>query len=50
MSATHTPAVPEINEVDASDLKASLALGWQDFRRAPVLGLVFSAVYVLGAG
>jgi uncharacterized membrane protein len=48
MSATHPPAVPEINELDASDLRASLALGWQDFRRAPLLGLVFSAVYVLG--
>lgn len=39
---------PEANEVDFSDLKASLAAGWQDFRRAPVLGLAFSAVYVLG--
>ena len=48
MSVTLSPAVPEINEVDLSDLKASLALGWQDFRRAPLLGLVFSAVYVLG--
>ena len=48
MSVTHSPAVPEINLVDASDLKASLALGWRDFRRAPVLGLAFSAVYVLG--
>ena len=48
MSVTHPPAVPEINEVDGSDLKASLALGWRDFRRAPMLGLAFSAVYVLG--
>jgi uncharacterized membrane protein len=48
MSVTHPPAVPEVNEVDLSDLKASLALGWQDFRRAPLLGLIFSAVYVLG--
>ena len=48
MTATSSPAVPEINEVDLSDLKASLALGWQDFRRAPFLGMVFSAVYVLG--
>ncbi len=48
MSVTHPPSVPEINEVDLSDLKAALALGWQDFRRAPVLGLIFSAVYVLG--
>jgi uncharacterized membrane protein len=48
MSATSPPAVPEINEVDLSDLRASLSLGWQDFRRAPLLGMVFSAVYVLG--
>lgn len=47
MTDTHAPA-PEINEVDASDLRASLALGWRDFRGAPLLGLVFSAVYVLG--
>ena len=48
MSVTHPPAVPEVNEVDASDLRASLAAGWQDFRRAPLLGAVFAAVYVLG--
>lgn len=48
MSVTHPPAVPEVNEVDASDLRASLAAGWQDFRRAPLLGAIFSAVYVLG--
>ena len=48
MTVTHAPSVPEINEVDLSDLKASLALGWQDFRRAPLLGMAFSAVYVLG--
>ena len=48
MSVTHPPAVPEINEVELADLKESLALGWRDFRRAPLLGLAFSAVYVLG--
>lgn len=48
MSTTNPPAVPEINEVDLSDLKASLALGWRDLRRAPLLGMVFAAVYVLG--
>ena len=48
MSVTHPPAAPEVNEVDASDLRASLAAGWRDFQRAPILGAVFSAVYVLG--
>ena len=48
MSVTHPPATPEINLVDTSDLRESLALGWCDFKRAPLLGLIFSAVYVLG--
>ncbi|MFN4192991.1 MAG: DUF2189 domain-containing protein [Tabrizicola sp.] len=48
MSVTHPPAAPEINLVEASDLRESLAAGWRDFRRAPLLGLAFSAVYVLG--
>lgn len=48
MSATHPPAVPEVNEIAMSDLRESLALGWQDFRRAPLYGLAFAAVYVAG--
>jgi uncharacterized membrane protein len=44
---TETPA-PEISLLEASDLRASLAAGWQDFCRAPILGAVFSLVYVLG--
>jgi uncharacterized membrane protein len=48
MADTHAPVPPEVNEVDVSDLRASLALGWQDLRRAPVMGLAFSAVYVFG--
>jgi uncharacterized membrane protein len=47
MTVSHPPAAPEVNEVDLSDLRASLALGWQDFRRAPLYGLVFAGVYVL---
>lgn len=40
--------VPEVLQVEASDLRAALALGWRDFRRAPTYGMVFAAVYVLG--
>lgn len=43
-----SPTAPEINLLEASDLRASLAAGWQDFRRAPLLGAAFAAVYVLG--
>ncbi|MDR0809151.1 MAG: DUF2189 domain-containing protein [Gemmobacter sp.] len=39
---------PEVNEVAFADLTASLVLGWRDFRAAPLYGLVFAAVYVLG--
>ena len=48
MTNQEAPVPPEINEVDFSDLRASLALGWRDFIRAPLMGLAFSAVYVLG--
>lgn len=41
-------SVPEPNEVDFSDLSASLAAGWRDFTRAPLFGLFFAGVYVLG--
>ena len=48
MTSIAPPSAPEVNLVDVSDLRASLSAGWRDFRRAPLLGLAFSAVYVLG--
>ena len=41
-------AVPAINPVTMSDLTAALRLGWRDFTRAPLFGLFFASVYVLG--
>lgn len=50
MTQTETgpPHVPEITEVEFADLAASLRAGWQDFLAAPLLGMGFAAVYVLG--
>ncbi len=50
MTAQHKPgaATPEITELDFDDLRSALRLGWQDFRRAPLFGLFFAAVYVAG--
>lgn len=48
MTALDPPATPEVNELDLTDLRQSLALGWRDFTRAPFFGLAFAAVYVLG--
>lgn len=38
----------EPNILTWGDLRASLILGWNDFCRAPLMGLFFAAVYVLG--
>ena len=40
--------MPDLDEVGWSDLAAALAAGWRDFRAAPLYGLAFSLVYVLG--
>lgn len=40
--------LPAIAHISLGDLKAALDQGWQDFRRAPAFGLLFSAVYVAG--
>ena len=40
--------VPDIQTLHLNDLAFALAAGWRDFRRAPLMGLFFSVVYVLG--
>ncbi|MGR3661598.1 MAG: DUF2189 domain-containing protein [Paracoccaceae bacterium] len=40
--------VPDVAHVTVSDLFAALGAGWQDFKTAPLYGIFFSAVYVLG--
>ena len=40
--------MPEILQLDLGDLRAVLAAGWADFRAAPLFGLFFAGVYVLG--
>ncbi|MDD7971141.1 DUF2189 domain-containing protein [Roseinatronobacter alkalisoli] len=47
---THLPpsVIPEPGGITLADLGAALRAGWSDFRRAPLFGLAFSLVYVLG--
>ena len=40
--------IPPVAHVSVSVLREVLSAGWQDFRHAPLFGLAFSAVYVLG--
>ncbi len=40
--------IPEINEISVSDLMDCLRNGWNDYKRAPVVGIFFSTFYVLG--
>ncbi len=46
----HAPpsVIPAPETIGAADLRAALAAGWRDYRRAPLYGIVFSAIYVLG--
>ncbi len=39
---------PVIRPLSLDDVRAALAEGWSDFRRAPAFGLFFAFVYILG--
>lgn len=47
---THLPPsiLPAPQTIALADLAASLRAGWSDFKQAPMFGLAFSLVYVLG--
>ncbi len=39
---------PEVLHVEFSDLRVALQAGWRDFRAAPLYGLFFACIYVIG--
>ena len=46
MTAAAAP-LPDVARLSLSDLRVALAAGWKDYRRAPMFGAFFAAVYVL---
>jgi uncharacterized membrane protein len=48
MADVAEPASVEVLQADFSDLMTSLRAGWQDLKRAPLYGMAFALVYVLG--
>lgn len=51
MTDEHAPPpspVPEISKISLTDLAGALSAGWADFKTAPLYGVFFSAIYVLG--
>ncbi|NOR63596.1 MAG: DUF2189 domain-containing protein [Rhodobacteraceae bacterium] len=44
----HASELPEINTITTADLFECLKSGWNDYKRAPAIGFMFSAFYVLG--
>jgi uncharacterized membrane protein len=50
VDTTPAPGVmPDFKPITQDDLKAALAAGWADFKRAPQYGIFFAAIYA-GAG
>ncbi len=47
MPARPEPGVPPLARVDVTVMARAMRRGWQDFRQAPGLGLVFAGFYVL---
>lgn len=45
---SNTSQRPTVSTLNADDLRAALAAGWADFKRAPAFGLFFALVYVAG--
>ncbi len=43
-----SPVQVTVLAADGSDVLAALQLGWRDFRRAPLYGMAFALVYVVG--
>lgn len=43
-----TVPMPERNQIAFSDLQDVLALGWRDFTRAPLFGILFGCIFALG--
>lgn len=43
-----TPHRPRVSALGTDDLRAALAAGWADFKRAPAFGLFFALIYVAG--
>lgn len=46
MTAAAAP-LPDVARLSLADLRVALAAGWKDYRRAPMFGGFFAAVYVL---
>ncbi|NBB96839.1 MAG: DUF2189 domain-containing protein [Alphaproteobacteria bacterium] len=45
---SNTSRQPRVATLSTDDLRAALASGWVDFKRAPAFGLFFALVYVAG--
>ncbi len=47
-SLPEASSVPEVRVMDMADIGFALRAGWNDFRSKPMMGLIFSAIYVIG--
>ncbi|WP_299343922.1 DUF2189 domain-containing protein [uncultured Maritalea sp.] len=48
LEAYQPPKLPSVRTIHFSDVRAALLAGWQDFKKAPLLGLFFGGFYAVG--
>jgi len=42
------PKLPSVKKIEFTDVQASLKAGWKDFLQAPMFGLAFGGIFVVG--
>jgi len=48
LQAYQPPKIPSVKTIGFSDVRAALRAGWQDFLKAPMLGMFFGGFYAVG--
>ena len=48
LEAYQPPKLPDVKKISFDDVRGALRAGWADFKKAPMLGIIFGGFYALG--